>query len=158
MPSQSGSLKLESGHGYPWMGDYVVTICSVLSQNPKYMGGVHSCEHHCKLVLPYSLAPNQKPLPISSFSPATDYCSSRGHHCQHECISTVGDPQCHCRKGYDLLADGRNCCGEAALASCAEGLGLSAYGLLPHSAWPISSSSARPLQWCRPWMRVPMCE
>nr|KAF6422987.1 matrilin 4 [Rousettus aegyptiacus] len=40
---------------------------------------------------------------------AIDHCSFGNHSCQHECVSTLGGPRCHCRDGHDLLPDGRSC-------------------------------------------------
>uniref|UniRef100_A0A286XDJ4 Matrilin 4 n=1 Tax=Cavia porcellus TaxID=10141 RepID=A0A286XDJ4_CAVPO len=38
-----------------------------------------------------------------------DHCSFGNHSCQHECVSTLAGPQCHCLAGYDLLQDGKSC-------------------------------------------------
>ncbi|XP_003411779.1 matrilin-4 isoform X3 [Loxodonta africana] len=40
---------------------------------------------------------------------AIDHCSFGNHSCQHECVSTLSGPRCHCREGHDLLSDGRRC-------------------------------------------------
>ncbi|XP_069352084.1 matrilin-4 isoform X2 [Eulemur rufifrons] len=40
---------------------------------------------------------------------AIDHCSFGNHSCQHECVSTLAGPRCHCREGHDLLPDGRSC-------------------------------------------------
>uniref|UniRef100_A0A2K6EXK5 Matrilin 4 n=1 Tax=Propithecus coquereli TaxID=379532 RepID=A0A2K6EXK5_PROCO len=40
---------------------------------------------------------------------AIDHCSFGNHSCQHDCVSTLAGPRCHCREGHDLLPDGRSC-------------------------------------------------